>query len=184
MDDSDDLFEASEGDFDDEFGTEYDNEYEDPNMCFDVPQDTPTTSEDHSQYFNVGVEFETGKELVAWGREKRTESVKQRNVGTKKCGCPFRIYCSKNRNDGLWRINLKNGIHTHPTLPYFTGQGPDSRLTPEEYEVVKLLRRSHVKPALIMDRLRKDNLQTSTSLCTCLYAESGHSVGANHPVVL
>ncbi|XP_012834984.1 PREDICTED: uncharacterized protein LOC105955736 [Erythranthe guttata] len=196
MADSDDLYEASEGDFDDEFGTEYDNEYEDPNMCFDVPQDTLTTSKDHSQYLNVDVEFETGKELVAWakkmaatyghrlivtssqknvyvvirchvsgkGREKRTEGVKQRNVGTNKCGCPFRIYCSKNRNDELWRMNLKHGIHTHPTLPYLTGQGPDSCLTPEEYEVVKLLRRSHVKPTLIMDRLKKDNPQTSTSV--------------------
>ncbi|XP_012833640.1 PREDICTED: uncharacterized protein LOC105954516 [Erythranthe guttata] len=199
MADSDEFYEGTEGDFDDDFTTNRDkayNEYEDPNMCFDVPQDTPTTSEDHSQHFNVGVEFETGKELVEWakkmaathghrlivtsskknvyivirchlsgeGREKRTVGAIPRNVGTKKCGCPFRIYCSKNSNDGLWRMNLKSGTHTHPTLPYPTGQGPDSRLTPEEYEVVKLLRRSHVKPALIMDRLRKDNPQTSTSV--------------------
>ncbi|XP_012846864.1 PREDICTED: uncharacterized protein LOC105966831 [Erythranthe guttata] len=196
MADSDDFYEASDGDFDDEFATEYDNEYEDPYMCYDVPQNTPTTSEDHSQYFNVDVEFEIGKELVVWakktdathghrlivtssqknvyvvirchvsrkGRKKPTEGVKQRNVGTKKCGCPFRIYCSGNQYGGLWRMNLKNSIHTHATLPYLNGQGPDSRLTLEEYEVVKLLRRSHVKPALIMDRLRKDNPQTSTSV--------------------
>ncbi|XP_012840408.1 PREDICTED: uncharacterized protein LOC105960744 [Erythranthe guttata] len=49
-------------------------------------------------------------------------------------------------------------------LPYPSGQGPKSRLTLEEYEVVKLLRRSHVKPVLIMDRLRKDNPQTSMSV--------------------
>ncbi|XP_012842034.1 PREDICTED: uncharacterized protein LOC105962277 [Erythranthe guttata] len=199
MADSDEFYEGTEGDFDDDFTTNRDkayNEYEDPNMCFDVPQDTPTTSEDHSQHFNVGVEFETGKKLVEWakkmaathghrlivtsskknvyvvfrchlsgeGREKRTVGAIPQNVGTKKCGCPFHIYCSKNSNDGLWRMNLKSGTHTHPILSYPTGQGPDSRLTPEEYEVVKLLRRSHVKPALIMDRLRKDNPQTSTSV--------------------
>ncbi|XP_012850817.1 PREDICTED: uncharacterized protein LOC105970528 [Erythranthe guttata] len=160
MADPDEFYEGTEGDFDDEFTTDRDkayNEYEDPNMCFDVPQDTPTTSEDQSQHFNVGVEFETGKELVEWAKKMGATHGYRLIVTSSKKNV-------KNSNDGLWRMNLKSGIHTHPILPYPTGQGPDSRLTPEEYEVVKLLRRSHVKPALIMDRLRKDNPQTSTSV--------------------
>ncbi|XP_012829974.1 PREDICTED: uncharacterized protein LOC105951131 [Erythranthe guttata] len=59
---------------------------------------------------------------------------------------------------------INDGKHTHPPTLFPHGHGTTSRITPQQKARIKELRNSHVKPMLIMDRLRKDDPTIQTSM--------------------
>ncbi|XP_012832959.1 PREDICTED: protein FAR1-RELATED SEQUENCE 5-like [Erythranthe guttata] len=98
------------------------------------------------------------------GRQTNIDVEDPRNTGTKKCGCPFKLIGKKSRFDELWRLTVSDGRHTHRPALFPHGQGTTSRITPQQKARIKELRNSHVKPMLIMDRLRKDDPTIQTSM--------------------
>ncbi|XP_012858030.1 PREDICTED: uncharacterized protein LOC105977267 [Erythranthe guttata] len=66
--------------------------------------------------------------------------------------------------DPVNELTVSDGRHTHPPVLFPHGQGTTSRITPQQKARIKELRNSHVKPMLIMDRLRKDDPKIQTSM--------------------
>ncbi|XP_012841587.1 PREDICTED: uncharacterized protein LOC105961870 [Erythranthe guttata] len=98
------------------------------------------------------------------GRQTNIDVEDPRNSGTKKCGCPFKLIGKRSRFDELWRLTVSDGRHSHRPTLFPHGQGTNSRITPQQRARIKELRNSHVKPMLIMDRLRKDDPTIQTSM--------------------
>ncbi|XP_012837573.1 PREDICTED: uncharacterized protein LOC105958118 [Erythranthe guttata] len=98
------------------------------------------------------------------GRQTNIDVEDPRNSGTKKCGCPFKLIGKRSRFDELWRLTVSDGRHSHRPTLFPHGQGTTSRITPQQKARIKELRNSHVKPMLIMDRLRKDDPTIQTSM--------------------
>ncbi|XP_012853746.1 PREDICTED: protein FAR1-RELATED SEQUENCE 11-like [Erythranthe guttata] len=149
---------------------------------------------DFSEFFTISTAFDSKDALVEWAmnmaishgheirrqsyhegrqyltckrayksRGKNAEVETSRKSGSIKCKCPFALWGKEGR-DGLWRLTIKNGKHNHNPHKYPQGLRSLSRLTEEQREVTKILKKSHVKPKEILHHLRQMNPDTAASL--------------------
>ncbi|CAL8149605.1 unnamed protein product [Prunus armeniaca] len=73
-----------------------------------------------------------------------------RDIGIKKCGCPF-LLKGVNIGDGDdWKLEVVCGVHNHPILEYFQGHSFVGRLTKEENALLVDMSKSLVKPRVIL----------------------------------
>ncbi|XP_012856093.1 PREDICTED: uncharacterized protein LOC105975439 [Erythranthe guttata] len=114
------------------------------------------------QSYHEGRQYLTCKRAYK-SRGKNAEVETSRKSGSIKCKCPFALWGKEGR-DGLWRLTIKNGKHNHNPHKYPQGLRSLSRLTEEQREVTKILKRSHVKPKEILHHLRQMNPDTAASL--------------------
>lgn len=93
----------------------------------------------------------------------KAQEDKNRQTGTKRCGCPFRLSGIENFG-GTWRLSMINGNHNHSFPHYNVGRSIISRLDKEEEEKVKEMSRAHVKPSQILVSLKDRNKENLTTL--------------------
>ncbi|XP_012840833.1 PREDICTED: uncharacterized protein LOC105961137 [Erythranthe guttata] len=135
-------------------------------VYIDVDEDIETFElHDFSEFFTISTAFDSKDALVEAykSRGKNAEVKTSRKSGTIKCKCPFALWGKEGR-DGLWRLTIKNGNHNHNPHKYPQGLRSLSRLTEEQREVTKILKKSHVKPKEILHHLRQMNPDTAAAL--------------------
>ncbi|XP_012831516.1 PREDICTED: uncharacterized protein LOC105952500 [Erythranthe guttata] len=149
---------------------------------------------DYSEFFTISTAFDSKDALVEWAmnmaisqgheirrqsyhegrqyltckraykrRGKNAEVKTSRKSGSIKCKCPFALWGKEGR-DGLWRLTIKDGNHNHFPHKYPQGLRSLSRLSEEQREVTKILKKSHVKPKEILHHLREMNPDTAAAL--------------------
>ncbi|XP_012854485.1 PREDICTED: uncharacterized protein LOC105973988 [Erythranthe guttata] len=149
---------------------------------------------DYSEFFTISTAFDSKDALVEWAmnmaisqgheirrqsyhesrqyltckraykrRGKNAEVKTSRKSGSIKCKCPFALWGKEGR-DGLWRLTIKDGNHNHFPHQYPQGLRSLSRLSEEQREVTKILKKSHVKPKEILHHLREMNPDTAAAL--------------------
>lgn len=96
-----------------------------------------------------------GKPRVTKVQDMPLKEVKRRDNASRKCGCLFSIKCFEAVLN-VWAIKVIHGSHNHPLAKYMEGNRHCARLTPAEYNRVKELAESHMKPAQIMEQLKKE----------------------------
>ena len=95
--------------------------------------------------------------------KKKVDIVPRQFTGTKKCECPFQLKGSELRS-GKWTVEVLNGNHNHPLGIYEIGHSIAGRLSEKELEATVTFTDSHVKPKLILDHIKKGNINSATTL--------------------
>ena len=81
--------------------------------------------------------------------------VKHEGMGSRKCGCLFKVRGYVVREDNAWKLAILNGVHNHEMVPYVTGHLLTGRLTEDDKKIVHDLTDSSVKPKNILTNLKK-----------------------------
>ncbi|KAJ5647344.1 hypothetical protein N7490_003716 [Penicillium lividum] len=83
--------------------------------------------------------------------------VKRRHKQSRKCGCPFQVYCKKNYKQTTWDLTIRNPVHNHPAEEDMTVHPSARRLTPEQRRHIKHLDMIGVKPKDILTFLKLES---------------------------
>lgn len=67
-----------------------------------------------------------------------------RGTGTKKCKCSFRLKGRKLPSDDDWMLEVVCSVHNHRVADYLEGHSYVSRLSEEEYLLLKDMSKSNV----------------------------------------
>lgn len=90
-------------------------------------------------------------------------SVDVRGADTKKCECPFRLKGKKLPTDDNWMLEVVCGVHNHSVANHLEGHSFASRLSEEEYSLLKDMFKSNVRPKDILITMKqRDPLNTTT----------------------
>ena len=73
----------------------------------------------------------------------------------KKCGYPFRLKDRKLPSDDDWMLEVICGVHNHRAADYLEGHSYVSRLSEEEYSLLKDISKSNVRPKNILVTMKK-----------------------------
>ena len=98
--------------------------------------------------------------------ESKSTNEMERDYGSKKSGCPFRLNCAWVEGD-KWRVIVGCGVHNHKIASSLHGHAYVGRLTDEEKEHIFGLVRSGVQTAAILTSIKSkfpDNLLTKRTL--------------------
>ncbi|KAI8560152.1 hypothetical protein RHMOL_Rhmol04G0233700 [Rhododendron molle] len=88
----------------------------------------------------------------------------QRNTGTKKCDCPFKLRGVPQPPDGvMWSLEVVKGFHNHEPAESFEGHEFPSRLTPIQQQVVRDMS-SSTAPREILNVLRQQDSSITTGI--------------------
>ena len=79
---------------------------------------------------------------------------RQRNITSRKTGCPFKLYASLLK-DNKWHLSIRNPNHNHPPSPHVSVHPQHRRLTEEQYSEINRLTESGVGPKEIIATLQQ-----------------------------
>jgi hypothetical protein len=80
---------------------------------------------------------------------------KKDGLGSRKCGCPFRIRGYFHVTSRLWNVSVTNGTHNHELDSALQGHLIAGRLKPDEKELLEELTRNFVAPKNIMSAMKE-----------------------------
>ncbi|KAH9657456.1 methylmalonate-semialdehyde dehydrogenase (acylating) [Citrus sinensis] len=87
--------------------------------------------------------------------ESSAESLRRRKTGSRLTNCPFEAVGKK--DDGLWKLSIKNGAHNHEPLKDLSEHPSARRFTEREVLLIKEMTEAGLKPRQILKRLRQSN---------------------------
>lgn len=89
-----------------------------------------------------------------------TDEVRQRQVGSRRAGCEFRIFC-KRLPDGRWKASsVGNAVHNHPASMNPSAHPVFRHMTAEQLERVREMRGRGCQPVEILRALRQADPNT------------------------
>lgn len=87
--------------------------------------------------------------------ESSGEHARKRKTGSRRTNCPFE--CVGKKDDGLWVLSVKNGLHNHEPLKDLSEHPSARRFTETEVMMIKEMTEAGLKPRQILKRLRQSN---------------------------
>ena len=94
----------------------------------------------------------------------RKKDFVRRDIGSRKCGCPFKL-CGKPVVGGQgWMVKLMCGIHNHELAKSLVGYLYVGRLTKDEKTIIADMTKSMVKPRNILLTLKEHNINSCTTI--------------------
>ena len=119
--------------------------------------DTATGSRGRSLFVLIGCERS--------GMYKcRNKEFVRKDTGSKKCGCPFRLYGKPVHGGEGWMMKLICGIHNHELAKSLVGHPYVGRLTNNEKKIIAGMTKSMVKPKNILLTLKEHNANNCTTI--------------------
>ncbi|KAL5177653.1 hypothetical protein HKD37_08G023372 [Glycine soja] len=104
----------------------------------------------------------------------RKKDFVRRDIGSRKCGCPFKL-CGKPVIGGQgWMVKLMCGIHNHELTKSLVEHSYVGRLTKDEKTIIADMTKSMVKPRNIMLTLKEHNVNSFTTIKQIYNARSAY----------
>ncbi|KAH1261764.1 PKS-NRPS hybrid synthetase [Glycine max] len=97
----------------------------------------------------------------------------RRDIGTRKCGCPFKLRCKLVVGGEGWMVKLICGVHNHELAKSLVGHPYAGRLTKAEKTLIVDMTKSMVKPRNILLTLKERNANSCTTIKQVYNARSG-----------
>lgn len=88
-------------------------------------------------------------------RRKIDESKRKRKASSRLINCPFEAIGKK--EDDLWVLTIKNGIHNHEPLKDMSEHPYSRRFTEEEVRQIKSMTEAGIKPRQVLKALKQTN---------------------------
>ncbi|XP_028186484.1 protein FAR1-RELATED SEQUENCE 5-like [Glycine soja] len=88
----------------------------------------------------------------------------RRDIGTRKCGCPFKLRCKPVVGGEGWMLKLICGVHNHELTKSLVGHPYAGRLTKAEKTLIADMTKSMVKPRNILLTLKEHNANSCTTI--------------------
>ncbi|KAL5179249.1 Protein FAR1-RELATED SEQUENCE 5 [Glycine soja] len=88
----------------------------------------------------------------------------RRDIGTRKCGCPFKLRCKPVVGGEGWVVKLICGVHNHELAKSLVGHPYAGRLTKAEKTLIADMTKSMVKPRNIMLTLKEHNANSCMTI--------------------
>ncbi|GAU16259.1 hypothetical protein TSUD_298910 [Trifolium subterraneum] len=92
-----------------------------------------------------------------------TKKLKFDCMGTRKCGCPFRLRGYYTKETKLWHMTVVNGIHNHKLDTELEGHLVAGRLKPEEKVFLDEMTKNFVPPRNIISTLKDRDPENTMS---------------------
>ncbi|KAL5133189.1 putative protein FAR1-RELATED SEQUENCE 10 [Glycine soja] len=119
--------------------------------------DTNTGSRGRSTFVLIGCERS--------GEYKcRKKEFIRRDIGTRKCGCSFKLRCKPVAGGEGWMVKLICGVHNHKLAKSLVGHPYAGRLTKAEKTLIADMTKSMVKPRNILLTLKEHNANSCTTI--------------------
>ena len=132
-----------------------------------VRSDTNTGSRGRTLFVLIGCE-RSGEY-----RCKKKEFVR-RDIGIRKCGCPFKLLGKPVVGGQGWIVKLMCGIHNHELIKSLVGHPYVGRLSKAEKTLIADMTKSMVKPRNILLTLKKHNVNSCTNIKQIYNARSAY----------
>ncbi|KAJ8764764.1 hypothetical protein K2173_009164 [Erythroxylum novogranatense] len=87
--------------------------------------------------------------------ESSAERIRNRKTGSRLTNCPFEAVGKK--QDGLWVLTIRNGIHNHDPIKDIKEHPYSRRFSEQEVLLIKEMTEAGLKPRQILKRLRQSN---------------------------
>ena len=94
----------------------------------------------------------------------RKKEFVRRDIGTRKCGCPFRLCGKPVRGSEGWMVKLICGMHNHELAKTLVGHSYVGQLTKDEKNIIEDMTKSMVKPRNILLTLKEHNTNSCTMI--------------------
>ena len=94
----------------------------------------------------------------------RKRKVKHEAMGSRKCGCLFKLRGYAVMEDNAWKLAILNGVHNHEMVSYVAGHLIAGRLMEDDKKIVHDLTNSSVTPKNIMTNLKKKRQESMTNI--------------------
>ncbi|KAH1264991.1 Protein FAR1-RELATED SEQUENCE 5 [Glycine max] len=88
----------------------------------------------------------------------------RRDIGTRKCGCPFKLCCKPMVGGEGWMVKLICVVHNHELAKSLIGHPYAERLTKTEKTLIADMTKSMVKPRNILLTLKEHNANSCTTI--------------------
>ncbi|KAH1265364.1 hypothetical protein GmHk_01G001083 [Glycine max] len=98
----------------------------------------------------------------------------RRDIGTRKCGCPFKLRGKPMVGGQGWMVKLMCGIHNHELAKSLVGHPYVRRLTKAEKILTADMTKSMVKPRNILLTLKEHNANSCTTIKQIYNARSAY----------
>ncbi|RZC02629.1 Protein FAR1-RELATED SEQUENCE 6, partial [Glycine soja] len=129
--------------------------------------DTETGSRGRSSFVLIGCERS--------GTYKcRNKEFVRKDIGSRKCGCPFMLREKPVHGGKGWMVKLICGIHNHELAKSLVGHPYAERLTKEEKKISADMTKSMVKPKNILLTLKEHNDNSCTTIKQTYNARSAY----------
>ncbi|KAH1226998.1 Protein FAR1-RELATED SEQUENCE 5 [Glycine max] len=104
----------------------------------------------------------------------RNKKFVRRDIGSRKCGCPFRLRGKPVHGGEGWMVKLIYGIHNHELVKSLVGHPYAGRLTKDEKKIIVDMTKSMVKPKNILLMLKEHNANSCTAIKQIYNARSAY----------
>ncbi|KAL5165118.1 Protein FAR1-RELATED SEQUENCE 5 [Glycine soja] len=104
----------------------------------------------------------------------RKKEFVRRDIGTRKCGCPFKLRGKPLVGGQGWMVKLMCGIHNHELAKSLVGHPYASRLTKAKKTLIADMTKSMVKPRNILLTLKEHNANSCTTIKQIYNARSAY----------
>ncbi|KAH1189928.1 hypothetical protein GmHk_20G057602 [Glycine max] len=104
----------------------------------------------------------------------RNKEFVRRDIGSRKCGCPFRLHGKPVHGGEGWMVKLICGIHNHELAKSLVGHPYVGRLTKDEKKIIAEMTKSMVKPKNILLTLKEHNVNSCTTIKQFYNARSAY----------
>ncbi|KAL5134613.1 Protein FAR1-RELATED SEQUENCE 5 [Glycine soja] len=91
----------------------------------------------------------------------RKKEFVRRDIGSRKCGCPFKLHGKPMHGWEGWMVKLICGIHNHELVKSLVRHSYVGRLTKDEKNIIADMTKSMVKPRNILLTLKEHNANRS-----------------------
>ncbi|KAL5137778.1 Protein FAR1-RELATED SEQUENCE 5 [Glycine soja] len=88
----------------------------------------------------------------------------RRDIGTRKCGCPFKLRCKPVVGGEDWMVKLICGVHNHELAKSLVGHPYAGQLTKAKKTLIADMTKSIVKPRNILLTLKEHNANSCTTI--------------------
>ncbi|KAH1189339.1 Protein FAR1-RELATED SEQUENCE 5 [Glycine max] len=133
---------------------------------------------DCSEAFNTSQVFGTRDDVLLWARSVALENefvaIITRDIGSRKCGCSFKLRGKLVHGGKGWMVKLICGIHNHELAKTLVGHPYVGQLTKDEKNIIADITKSMVKPRNILLTLKEHNANSCTTIKQICNARSAY----------